>query len=89
MNVWVLTRSSCNEDVATYEEAPDLYLSKFDAYSDKDREASELAAELKKEFPNQDVSLHPGDTRSTVTRKDKLAGAVLERHIWTVWELEL
>lgn len=88
MNVWVLTRYKCTEAVEAYEDSPDIYLNRYDAHCDKTREASELAAELTKEFPNQDISLSHGDTRTTVTRTDK-SGEVLEHHIWTVWELEL
>lgn len=88
MNVWVLTRRSCDEDVRASEDSPDIYLNKHDAYVDKCRESCELASELMKEFPGQDIRLRPDEVRTTVTRYDEL-GAVLERHIWTVWELEL
>lgn len=88
MNVWVLTRRSCDEARATYEEPPDIYLNKFDAYSDKDREASECAAELMKKYPGQDVKLTPHNERTTVTRKGAFGGT-LELHTWAIWELEL
>lgn len=88
MNVWVLTRHSCDEARATYEEPPDIYLSKHDAYADRARESSELASELEKKYPGQDIQLRPDEARTTVARKGSFGG-VLELHTWAIWELEL
>lgn len=90
MMTWVLTRTSSDGDAGISEEAPDVYLSRFDAYGDQTSESDNCKKYLEKEYPGQDVKLvvaNEGDS-VTVTRSDKF-GTVLETRRWSIWEREL